>query len=142
MCSSFWVAAPHAYETDVLSPHLCISAPNCPSPALRRFRVIHNFRGKSDSGGAGRQLFRELMFSPLFVPGLNNIVVAVMVFCYVTVERSGVISDVVGVGSMIKIKEQKESTKCTKIQISFVCDFRSIIVPLPIYFTKKFLNPS
>ena len=27
MCSAFWVAAPRAHEADVLSPHLCISAP-------------------------------------------------------------------------------------------------------------------
>ena len=51
MCSAFRVAAPHAHEADVLSPHLCISAPSRPSPALRRFGVIHNFRGKSDPGG-------------------------------------------------------------------------------------------
>ena len=50
--SEFWVAAPHAQEADVLSPHLCISGPNHPTPALRRFRVTHSFRGKSDSGGA------------------------------------------------------------------------------------------
>ena len=52
MCSAFRVAAPHAHEADVLSPHLCISAPNRPTPALRRFRVTHSFRGKSDPGGA------------------------------------------------------------------------------------------
>ena len=53
MCSAFWVAAPHAHEADALSTHLCISAPNRPTPALRRFRITHNFRGKSsDPGGA------------------------------------------------------------------------------------------
>ena len=50
MCSAFLVAAPHAHEADVLSPHLCISAPNRPTSALRRFRVTHSFRGKSNPG--------------------------------------------------------------------------------------------
>ena len=52
MCSAFWVAAPQAHEADVLSPHLRISAPNRPTPALRRFRVTHSFHCKSDPGGA------------------------------------------------------------------------------------------
>ena len=52
MCSAFWVAASYAHEADVLSPHLCISAPTRPTSALRRFGVTHSFRGKSDPGGA------------------------------------------------------------------------------------------
>ena len=52
MCSAFWVAAQHAHKTDVLSPYLYISVSKRPNPALRRFRVTHIFRGKSDSGGA------------------------------------------------------------------------------------------
>ena len=52
MYSTLWVAAPHAHEADVVSPHLCISEPNFPTPALRRFRVTHSFRDKSDPGGA------------------------------------------------------------------------------------------
>ena len=46
------VAVPHAHEADVLSPHWCISAPNHPSPAPRRYRVTHSFQGKSDPGCA------------------------------------------------------------------------------------------
>ena len=52
MCSTFWVAALHAHEADILSPHLCISPPNRFIPALRQFRVIHSFRDKSDPGGS------------------------------------------------------------------------------------------
>ena len=52
MCSAFWVAASHAHEADVLSPHLCIIAPNRPTPALRQFRVTHSFQSKSDPSGA------------------------------------------------------------------------------------------
>ena len=52
MCSAFWVAAPHAHEVNVVNAHLCISPPNCPTSVLRRFRVTHSFRGKSDPGGA------------------------------------------------------------------------------------------
>ena len=52
MCYAFWVAAPHAHETDALSLHLCIFAPSLPTQALRRFKVAYSFRGKSDPGGA------------------------------------------------------------------------------------------
>ena len=52
MCSAFGVAAPHAHEAGILSSHLSIYAPNRPTPVLRRFRVTHSFRGKSDPGGA------------------------------------------------------------------------------------------
>ena len=51
MCSAFWIAALHTHEADVVSPHLCISAPNRPTPAQRRFRVTYSFRGKPDPGG-------------------------------------------------------------------------------------------
>ena len=83
MCSTFWVAAPHAHEADVLSHHLCISAPNRPTPALKRFRVAYSFRGKSDPGGA---VISRVSVSPLFVSGLHDIAVAVVVFCCAAVE--------------------------------------------------------
>ena len=51
MCSAFWVAAPLGHEADVLSPHLCVSAPKRPTPAPRKFRVNHSFRGRLEPGG-------------------------------------------------------------------------------------------
>ena len=49
------------------------------------------------------------MFSPLFVPGLNDIVVAVMVFCC---RRDGVTSDVVGVGSVGQVPDCAVGVLC------------------------------
>ena len=41
------------------------------------------------------------MFSPLFVSSLNDIVVAVMVFCCMTVEGVTLHPDIKGIGSVI-----------------------------------------
>ena len=54
------------------------------------------------------------MFSPLFVPGLNDIVVAVMVFCCVT-------SDVVSVRSVGQVPDCAISVLCWPMRGKIFC---------------------
>ena len=51
MCSAIWALAPHVHVGVGFRPQRCMYASKRPTPDLRRFRVNHSFRGRSEPNG-------------------------------------------------------------------------------------------